>query len=83
MLVRSISFFCPKSRYCFDPAPFEQLKLRSAFDQQLDSLRAQLHAVESENIELRGSVRANEGLALSLQVALHRAQQQCKEQHTL
>ena len=67
----------------FDPPPFEQLKLRSAFDQQLDSLRAQLHAVESDNIELRGSVRANEGLALSLQEALHRAQQQCKEQHTL
>jgi hypothetical protein len=60
-----------------------QLKLRSAFDQQLDVARAQLHAAQAENAELKNSARANEASLHSLQDSLNRAVQRYKDEQTL
>jgi hypothetical protein len=61
----------------------EQLRLRSAFDQQLDLVRSQLLAAQTENTELKNKSLANESSISSLQDALNKALQRYKEEQML
>ncbi len=59
------------------------MRLRSAFDLQLDLVRSQLLAAQTENTELRNKSLANEASINSLQDALSKALQRYKEEHAL